>query len=312
MRIGYPCSNLSIDCSAARTFRLASYTPEKLIATVEANLDCLELMLRWNIAHGVRFFRISSDTVPFASHPVMTVDWRREFAGRFAELGRLINDAGMRINVHPGQYNILNSPRPDVVERTVNELVYHAELLDLFGIDHTHKVQLHTGGVYGDKPAAIQAFIDRYPALPEIVRKRLVIENDERQYTLADNLIIHQATGIPLLFDVFHHRLYNNGEPLEEAFDRFIPTWEGHGRPMMDYSTQHPEKQAGAHTPSIDLDDFAGVLNLLGNREVDVMLEIKDKEASALKAMALLSQIAPDRRPTVGFAATAGDAPSAS
>ncbi len=311
MRIGYPCSNLTTNCSAARTFRLASYSPEKLIVTVEANLDCLELMIRWNIAHSVRFFRISSDTVPFASHPVMTVDWQREFAGRFAALGRLINGAGMRINVHPGQYNIINSPRPDVVERTVNELVYHAELLDLFGLDHTHKVQIHTGGVYGDKPSAIQAFIDRYPALPEIVRKRLVIENDERQYTLADNLIIHQATGIPLLFDVFHHRLYNNGESLEAAFDRVIPTWEGPGRPMMDYSTQHPEKQAGAHTPSIDLDDFAGVLAALGDREVDVMLEIKDKEASALKAMALVGQLFPDRAAAVGLAATGGDAPSA-
>jgi UV DNA damage endonuclease len=311
MKIGYPCSNLTIDCSASRTFRLASYSPEKFIATVEANLDCLERMLRWNIANGIRFFRISSDTVPFASHPVMTVDWQREFAGRFAELGGLIAGAVMRINVHPGQYNILNSPRPDVVERTVNELIYHAELLDLFGLDHTHKVQIHTGGVYGDKPSAIQAFIDRYPALPEVVRKRLVIENDERQYTLADNLIIHAATGIPLLFDVFHHRLYNNGESLEEAFDRFIPTWQGHGRPMMDYSSQHPEKQAGAHTPSIDLDDFAGVMTLLGDRKVDVMLEIKDKETSALRAMTLISQMFPDRAPLIGLADTAGDGPFA-
>jgi UV DNA damage endonuclease len=308
MKIGYPCSNLTIECSASRTFRLASYSPEKFIATVEANLDCLERMLRWNMTHGIRFFRISSDTVPFASHPVMTVDWQREFAGRLAELGRLINDAGMRINVHPGQYNILNSPRPDVVERTINELVYHAELLDLFGLDGTHKVQIHTGGVYGDKPAAIEAFIAHYPALPEIVRKRLVIENDERQYTLADNLIIHAATGIPLLFDVFHHRLSNNGESLEEAFDRFIPTWQGHGRPMMDYSSQHPDKQAGAHTPSIDLDDFADVMARLGDREVDVMLEIKDKENSAIRAMALVDQMYPGRAPAIGLAATTGDA----
>jgi UV DNA damage endonuclease len=80
---------------------------------------------------------------------------------------------------------------------------------------------------------------------------------------------------------------------------------------MMDYSSQHPDKQAGAHTPAIDLDDFAEVMTLLGDREVDVMLEIKDKEASVLRAMHLIGERFPDRAPALGLAATAGDAPSA-
>jgi UV DNA damage endonuclease len=289
MKIGYPCSNLTIDCSTARTFRLASWSPERLIDTVNANLDCLERVLAWNAQHGIAFFRISSATIPFASHPVMTVDWQRQFADRFAAIGRLIREHGMRINTHPGQYVLINSPREDVVERSVAELVYHAEMFDLIGLDDTAKIQIHTGGVYGDKSSAIDQFVERYAALPEIVRRRLVIENDERQYALADNLAIHERTGIPVLLDVFHHRLLNTGESLDAAIDRFMPTWKGHGTPMMDYSTQHPDKQPGAHTQSIDLDDFSGVLAEIGNREVDVMLEIKDKEHSALAARKLLS-----------------------
>ncbi len=286
MKIGYPCSNLSVDCSASRTFRLASYSPERLVETVQQNLNCLERILQWNLEHDIRFFRISSATVPFASHPVVAFDWHRHFADQLATLGAFIQRHGIRVNMHPGQYILLNAPKQDVVERSIAELTYHAELLDLMGLDHTQKMQIHTGGVYGDKPAAMARFIAAYKVLPGIIRNRLVIENDERQYALADNLAIHRETGIPLLFDTFHHSIFNNGEELAEAFDLFMPTWDGHGVPMMDYSSQHVEKQTGAHTESIDMADFDAVMAQLGNREVEVMLEIKDKEHSALKAIA--------------------------
>ena len=282
MMIGYPCSNLTVGCSASRTFRLASFSPERLSETVNASLDCLETILQWNADHGIGFFRISSDTVPFASHPVMTVDWRAEFGARLAEIGSFVRRHGMRLNCHPGQYILLNAPNEEIVARSIAELDYTAALFDLMGLDHTHKMQIHTGGVYGDKPAAIARFIERYHQLPEPIRRRLVIENDERQFSLADNLVIHEATGIPLLFDVFHHSLHHNGESIGEALDRFMPTWDGHGLPSMDYSSQNPDKQAGAHTVSVRLDDFGSFFEQLGDRDVDIMLEIKDKEASVL------------------------------
>lgn len=287
MRIGYPCSNLTVGTSAARTFRLASFTPERLVETVASNLEALKVILEWNARHEIRFFRISSGTVPFGSHPVMSVDWQDLFADALAAIGSCIRDNGMRVNMHPGQYTLLNAPREDVVERSIAELRYHAELLDLMGLDDTNKIQIHTGGVYGDKPAAAERFARTYEVLPEPIRRRLVIENDERQYSLADNLRIHRQTGIPLLFDVFHHRLFNEGESLADALALVAPTWDGQGPPMIDYSSQNPEKQAGAHTISIDEDDFARVLPDLRPYDPDVMLEIKDKESSVLKAMAL-------------------------
>ena len=256
---------------------------------MQSNLDVLQSILRWNLDHGILYFRISSDTVPFASHSVMDVDWQEHFADQLAEIGRFIVANGMRVNTHPGQYTLLNSPREDVVTVSIKELAYHAELFDLMQLDHTHKMQIHTGGVYGDKPAAIGRFVKTYLGLPSMIRARLVIENDERQYSLADNMVIHAETGVPLLFDTFHHSILNNGEPLNEAFDRFMPTWQGHGLPMMDYSSQHSERQRGAHSISIDLADFGAVVDALGDRDVDIMLEIKDKESSALRANEWLS-----------------------
>ncbi len=289
MKIGYPCSNLTLDVSASRTFRLASFSTERLIETVTANLDALQRILEWNAAHDIRFFRISSTTVPFASHPVMTFDWQSHFASALARIGDYIRSQDMRINVHPGQYIILNSPREDVVERSIGELHYHAELLDLLGIDDSHKIQIHTGGVYGDKQSAIDGFVRSYATLPDAIRRRLAIENDERQFSLADNLRIHAATGIPLIFDTFHHELSNDGESIAQALDAVIPTWRGHGPAMIDYSSQNPDKQVGAHTLSIDLDAFVPVLDELGGRPIDLMLEIKDKERSVLKVMELIA-----------------------
>ena len=157
-------------------------------------------------------------------------------------------------------------------------------------------MQIHTGGVYGDKPAAMDRFVREYDALLPAIRRRLVIENDERQYGLSDNLAIHARTGIPVLFDVFHHAILNDGESLPEAMDLFMPTWRGHGLPAMDYSAQHAEKQAGAHAISVDLAAFDAFLGQIADRDVDIMLEIKDKENSALAVLAALADRQVERR----------------
>jgi UV DNA damage endonuclease len=285
MRIGYPCNNLTLGISAARTFRLATYSPERLLNTIDANLDALDAYLAWNAEHDIRYFRISSGTVPFASHPVMDVPWQRLRGDRLARIGETLRTNGVRVNVHPGQYTLINSPRAEVVTAAVAELMYHADLLDGMGLDDTNKVQIHVGGVYGDKPAAIDRFVERWERLPARVKARLVIENDERHFDLADALEIHRRIGIPVLFDSFHHSLKNHGESLAEALDLSTATWRGHGPAMLDYSSQDTTKRPGAHTTSIDLDDFAHFLSAVADRDVDVMLEIKDKERSALRAI---------------------------
>jgi UV DNA damage endonuclease len=171
----------------------------------------------------------------------------------------------------------------------VADLIYHTELLDGMGLDDTNKIQIHVGGVYGDKSAAIDRFVHQWELLPERVKARLVIENEERHFDLADTMEIHRRVGIPVLFDSFHHSIKNEGESLAEALDLAASTWVGHGPMMLDYSSQDATKRPGAHTPTIDLDDFARFLPDVVHRDVDVMLEIKDKEQSAIKAIAFLA-----------------------
>jgi UV DNA damage endonuclease len=286
MKIGYPCLNRTIGCKAGRTFRLKSYSEERLVETVASNLDCLERILRWNAESRIRFFRITSDLVPFASHPVCRFDWAGHFREQFARIGEFIREHGIRISMHPDQFTLINSLDEAIFERSRRELLYHARVLDALGLDRTAKIQIHVGGVYGDKEGSLARFVERYRILEPAIARRLVIENDERCYSLRDCLAIHRQTGIPVLFDAFHHSILNHGEDIRTCLERIAPTWAGHdGIPMVDYSIQAEGRLAGSHAESIDIASFESFLIESHPFDFDLMLEIKDKETSAMKAV---------------------------
>lgn len=288
MRIGYPCINRSIGCSPSGTFRLASYSPERLETTVEKNLACLREILEYNVENGFLFFRISSDMVPFASHPVCTFPWQERFQETLSCIGNFIREHRFRISMHPDQFVLLNTPDEDVLGRSMADLRYHAEMLDMMGLDQTAKIQLHAGGIYGDKAASMERFVNNYDLLDPPVRRRLVIENDERLYSAADCLVLHERTGVPILLDSFHHALHNNGEPFADLLEPVRSCWKPRdGIPMVDYSSQQPGKRAGAHAEHIDERDFLAFLKETRAGDFDIMLEIKDKEASARVALSL-------------------------
>ncbi|KAA3439734.1 UV DNA damage repair endonuclease UvsE [Rufibacter hautae] len=295
MKIGYPCVNESLDCSSSGTFRLASYNEERLVQMVEKNLACLRRILEYNLEHGFLFFRMSSGLVPFASHEICTYNWQQHFQMTFRRLGDYIKKHNMRISMHPDQFVVLNSPDERIVRNSIAELVYQGSVMDLMGLDSTAKLQIHAGGVYGDKPAALKRFIQTFhQQLPEAVKARLVVENDDRLYSLQDCLELHAETGIPILFDNFHHECLNNGEPMEEALQLASGTWhpEQDGVLMMDYSSQSPGERKGKHITSIETELFREFLTHLNGLDVDIMLEIKDKEASCLRARQVLEEMA--------------------
>jgi UV DNA damage endonuclease len=246
-------------------------------------------MLAFNVNHTVLFFRITSDLVPFASHPVNQFNWQSYFKELFKAIGSFIETHGLRISMHPDQFTLINSLDDAVFERSVKELVYHAQVLDLMELDASAKIQIHVGGIYGDKAKSMGRFIKRFSELDERIQRRLVIENDDRQYSLKDCLQLHAETGIPVLFDVYHHEFNNSGESVREAFDLFCTTWkEKDGVPMVDYSSQQPGERKGKHAESIDLEHFKKFVEETKAFDFDIMLEIKDKEQSAIRALDVL------------------------
>lgn len=296
MRIGYPCINLSLKCRPSRTFRLATLSWERLRETVAGNLACLEEILHWNAERGLLFHRITSDLVPLASHPANRFPWEQEFAEDFLRIGTLIRRYGMRISMHPGQYTVLNSPRPEVVAAAHADLAYHTRVLDLMGLDRTAKVQIHLGGQYGDKKAGLERFIQVARDLDPAIRARLVVENDERLYNLDDCLRVSEAVGIPVVLDVFHRELNPDGRTLPQALAAVRATWRpADGLPIVDYSSPLPNGRFGSHAHALDAGHFRRFLEESRPYDFDLMLEVKDKERSALQALEVARSLADGR-----------------
>jgi UV DNA damage endonuclease len=291
MKIGYPCINTTIGCRSNRTFRLKSYSEERLKEAVENNLACLTRILHFNVRHNLLFFRITSDLVPFASHPVCRFNWQEHFEAHFKSIGDFVRSNGIRVSMHPDPFIVINSVDSNVFENSVRELAYHTHVLDLMELDTTAKVQIHIGGVYGNKEKSMKRFVERFEKLDAIIRRRLVIENDDRSYSLDDCLQVSEETSVPVVFDVFHHEINNSGETTWKALELFTETWrEDDGLPMVDYSLQRENSLKGKHAESINPEYFRSFLEETKPFDFDIMLEIKDKEKSALKAAIVASE----------------------
>ncbi len=291
MKIGYPCINNTVGCTANTTFRLASYSEELLKQKVKNNLDCLFKILEYNKENNLMFFRISSDLIPFASHEVCKFNWQKYFKKDFQKIGKFIKENNFRISMHPDQFVLINSPNTEIVKRSIAELNYHADILDLMDLDSSAKIQIHVGGVYKDKPNAIKRFIENYKKLPEKITERLAIENDDRLFSLKDCLEINKKIKIPIIFDFFHHECLNNKESFEKAVELSSKTWsKKDGILMTDYSSQALGERKGKHTIHVDLKHFKKIINQVKNYDFDIMLEIKDKEKSALIVLKELSK----------------------
>jgi UV DNA damage endonuclease len=201
------------------------------------------------------------------------LDWAREFAAEFAVIGRAIRDGGLRISMHPDQFVVLNSPRPEVVQSSVAELVYQAEFAEWTGVD---VINLHGGGVYGDRPAALARLERAIDALPCDVRTRLTLENDDRSFTPSDLLPVCQRTGVPLVYDVHHHRCLPDGLTIEEATAAAVKTWKC--EPLFHISSPKTGWNSGDPKPHHDFIDPADFPACWSGLDLTVEVEAKAKE----------------------------------
>lgn len=278
IRLGYPTQNLTIPAGTNRSLRLANlHDEEKVRALVRQNIADLETILRWNAEHGIPLFRMGQAMIPFASHPAFPYDWEAEHGEELRGAGELARELGIRLSMHPGQYIQPGSLKPDVAERSLVELRYVARILNLIGSPDSVLV-LHMGGAYADKPGTSKRFVEVMRPEPDVLRY-LALENDERVWSVPEIVETARALSVPAITDAFHHGLNPAGLMLGEALDLSLPTWaERRGRPKLHLSSQDPEKQPGAHAYSVDLADWQALVEALGGREADLMVEAKGKE----------------------------------
>ena len=260
----------------------------RLLELAGANLLALEKLIDYNIKNGIRMFRVSSDLIPFGSSMAAALPWEKAHADILSAISQKIAVSGMRISMHPGQYTVLNSPDGQVYSRAVEDLRYHAKVLDSLGAGAEGKIILHIGGVYGDKTSAKARFADRCQDLEPRVLARLALENDDKLFDIGDVLEICEKTRLPCVYDNLHNALNPADETRGDGeWVRLArATWKGaDGRQKIHYSQQNKEKKPGSHSETIGIDGFFSFLEAISGSDADIMLEVKDKNLSAIKCI---------------------------
>lgn len=257
MRLGYPCQNLTIQ-SKMRTCRLATVEKEGMNKVKELTLlnfaTVLEIV-RWNKENNIFFFRLSSDIVPFGSHPILDWNWweDEDVLEITEQIKKIKTQENMRFSIHPGQYTVLNSPNEKVVANALRELDYHLKILEV--VEGTDMI-IHTGGAYGNKDEAKKRFITQYATLPLNVRKVLRLENDDKVYHVKDVLDIYDETGVTICFDIHHHRCNPSGQDVYDVIKAVKKSWKKSDRPKMHISSGRNGRTDSAHHDYILLEDM--------------------------------------------------------
>lgn len=284
IRVGYASSIVGLPYSGFKSLRLKNLEEEAFYEIVEKNLDSLERIIDYNISRSIDVFRISSDLIPLASHRDCNFNWQDSFKDRWETIGTKLARNKIRISMHPGQYTVLNSKDPDVVRSAIRDLSYHRQVLDLLGTDSSSKIVIHIGGVYGNKSEAIERFKKNYRNLDPAIKSRLVIENDDKSYGFMEAWKLAMEEGIPLIYDNLHDAINkdNKNSPRENIILASKTFKDRDGRQKIHYS-QNGLGRLGSHSQTINLEKFSDFYSNIKDLNLDIMLEVKDKNLSAVK-----------------------------
>ncbi len=247
------------------------------------NAIALQAAITFCGRHGIGCFRINSQILPVKTHPdagyaVTELPGYKDIRGLFVRCSTLAQSLDVRLTFHPDQFVVLNSPDPGVVARSLADLAYHAQVAEWVGADC---INIHAGGVYGDKLAALARLVKTIRRMPERIRRLLTIENDDRSFTPSDLLPVARATGVPLTYDVHHHRCLPDGLTVEEATDEAVATWNR--EPLMHLSSPKYGWSGPDPRPHHDYIDLADFPVSWRGRSFTIEVEAKAKEIAVLR-----------------------------
>jgi UV DNA damage endonuclease len=226
------------------------------------NAEALLASLQFCASHGIGAFRINSQILPVKTHPTAGYDvaelpGSQDIIARFKECGAFARPHNVRLSFHPDQFVVLNSPNARTLAHSLAELNYQSEVAEWVGAD---TINIHGGGAYGDKASALRALKKNIECLLKPVRSRLTLENDDKVYTPTDLLPVCMDTGVPLVYDVHHHRCLPDALTVEQATLAARATWDREplfhiSSPLAGWRGPRPER----HHDYINPKDFPAV-----------------------------------------------------
>ena len=249
INLGYACINMSLSYPKQRGAERITTNRSMIKRTFDQrgpqyaselalqNVKDLYSILRWNEKHNIKFYRLSSDVFPWASnYNIEELPDYEQILYWCAKSGDYAKAHGHRITSHPGPFNKLTSPKDYVVQNTITDLEVHGKLFDMLGLERSPwaKINIHVGAHYNNKPMAIDNFCRNFERLPESVRTRLTVENDDKASLYSTKELydeVYKRIGIPIVHDVHHHKFCTGNIDDEEAMlpsnttiQRFVTT----------------------------------------------------------------------------------------
>jgi len=284
-----------------------------------SNLGNTLRILRHADASGVHVYRLTSKLVPLFGHPdIQEYDFLNPLREALAQLGGFVRHQGMRVSFHPDHFTVLNSPKVDVVANSIGDLQRHLALFEAMGLDANSKMNIHIGGAYGDKPAALQRFAHNWLRVPTAIQQRVTLENDDKTFTASETLSLCTQLGVPMVLDIHHHACNHNPDTdanaqLAELAPAVFQTWKNVGRaagsasadgtgggaggpdagptvlpPKVHVSSPKSGNDFRAHADDVnpaDLLPFLDIVRAGTNSDIDVMLEAKRKDEALFTLM---------------------------
>jgi len=249
MNLGYACINMTLGSQTPRVTTNRSMIKRTFVEKgIEyagelglQNAHDLFKILQWNNRKGIKFFRVSSDMFPWASeYGIENSPYYKRIETVLKACGNYAKQNGIRVNAHPGPFNVLVSPRENVVQNTITDLEIHGKIFDMMGLERSpyNNLNIHCNGVYGDKQSAMDRFCTNFERLSDSVKSRLTIENDDKasMYSVKDLMYIHERIGIPIVFDYHHHQFCTGGLSEQEALELAMTSWPEGITPEVHYS----------------------------------------------------------------------------
>ncbi len=277
-RFGLFCSLSDNSLSTNRTINLKNLDYKNIETKVKQNAQEFIKLLEYSKTYKYPIFRLGNSFVPFISHKLFDKEWLKKLSPIFDETKERLKDFDIRVTIHPGQYTVLNSPKPNVIKNSLNELKMLFWIFDRLGIDENGTVLIHGGGAYENKDESIERLITTIED-NNWLKQRLALENDERIFNTKEILEVCQECNLPMVFDIYHHSL--NQSEFEPK--QIIKTWKN--RRMKLHLSSKGEGRFGNHADYIELKDFLALKDIFKDelKNIDIMVEAKKKELAIEK-----------------------------
>ena len=315
VRFGYVAmSTLIPDCSPSKTMTMASFSKigdreaavRKLESISRANLHNTLRLLRHNAASDIKVYRLTSKLIPLATHPDLQ-DWDpfAALVDAFEEVGSFVKKHGIRVSFHPDHFTVLSTPRPEVLASSIRDLQHHTRMLKALDLPATAKNNIHIGGAYGDKPSAAIRFHENFSGLPLELRERITLENDDKTFNAPETLAVCQRLGLPMVLDIHHQWVNNEGELPWELWEEIQKTWESplamtdvipgeHLPPKIHVSSPRSPTDPRSHAQGVEPAPLLAFLRRIAGSTpaVDVMIEAKAKDGALFELMEAMKELA--------------------